>query len=974
MYLKKILVFISFLSFAIFTNAQENERTNANFTGTVTSMEHVPSIASRLTLKPAITKEAEMQDGRSSRNVIISGKDPQTEDDFLASNPNFLSQKIAGKTPSVVFDAYSSSSSPTDPAVAVGPNHVLVVFNTGFRIFDKEGNPLTGQIAPNPTIFPDGGCCDLTASYDQAADRWVLSFLGSGVQVAVSDGPDPINDGWYTYTIGSISDYQKLSVWSDGYYLTDNTSSSNKVWAMERDKMLLGDASAQVVGFDLPGITTNGFYSPQVLNVSDANMPATGGAPVVYMQDDAWSGVSSDHIKLWTVDVDWVTTGNSTISAAQEIPTTPFIGVFNDGGWANLQQPGGGSLLDALQATIMNQAQFRKFATHNSAIFNFVVDTDASSVNLAGVRWIELRQSGDGQPWSLYQEGTYTAANGKHAWNASMMMDGQGNIGMGYTSMSGPDTAETIYVGSYYTGRYAADPLGTMTISEEVIAAGNQNISGGRYGDYSKIDIDPSNDKTFWFIDEYSNSGRKGVVGAFQIAPNFTNDVGVVSIDSPVTGTLSGSETITVTIFNYGESDASNFEVSYQIDGGATINETYTGTIASASSAQFNFSTTGDFSVVGQTYTISAATTMTGDEDNSNDATATEVTYLEPNDIGVVAISSPVSGTDLTNAEPITVTIQNFGGASQSNFDVSYNLNGYVVMETVAGPLDVNSSMIYTFTATGDFAAVGNYALSAYTSLTGDSDTSNDSTSVTIIKSTCQPEANCTLGDGIKHFVLGDIDNTSDCDPDGYGDYTTMITSLERDSTNDLTITTGYGNQFVRVWIDFNDDFVYSLDELVVDNYEIADGSSTGTFTETMDLVIPAGAALGEHIMRAKTNWNTGVPDDACEETSYGETEDYMVNIVVNIGVDGHLFGDAAIQITELTENVFDVNLATSSYTKNLAITVFSITGQRLVYYNMKNIDGNYHYNLDMSYTAPGVYLVRIGNKESGKVKRIIVK
>ena len=974
MYLKKILVFISFLSFAIFTNAQENERTNANFTGTVTSMEYVPSIASRLTLKPAITKETEMQDGRSSKNVIISGKDPQTEDDFLASNPNFLSQKIAGKTPSVVFDAYSSSSQPTDPAVAIGPNHVFVVFNTGFRIFDKSGNPLTGQIAPNPTIFPDGGCCDLTASYDQAADRWVLSFLGSGVQVAVSDGPDPINDGWYTYTISSISDYQKLSIWSDGYYLTDNTTGTNKVWAMERDKMLLGDASAQVVGFDLPGIAVNGFYSPQVLNVSDANMPATGGAPVVYMQDDAWSGVSSDHIKLWTVDVDWVTTSNSTISAAQEIPTTPFIGVFNDGGWSNLQQPGGGSFLDALQATIMNQAQFRKFATHNSAIFNFVVDADASSVNLAGVRWIELRQSGDGQPWTLYQEGTYTAPNGKQAWNASMMMDGYGNIGMGYTSMSGPDTAETVYVGSYYTGRYAADPLGTMTISEEVIAAGNQNISSGRYGDYSKIDIDPSNDKTFWFIDEYSNSGRKGVVGAFQIAPNFTNDIGVVSIDSPITGTLSGSETITVTIFNYGESDASNFEVSYQIDGGATVNETYTGTIASASSAQFNFSTTGDFSVVGQTYTISAATTMTGDEDNSNDATATEVTYLEPNDIGVVAISSPVSGTDLTNAEPITVTIQNFGGASQSNFDVSYNLNGAVVMETVAGPLDVNSSMIYTFTATGDFAAVGNYALSAYTSLTGDSDASNDSTTVTIIKSTCQPEANCTLGDGIKHFILGDIDNTSDCDPDGYGDYTTMITSLEIDSTNDLTITTGYGNQFVRVWIDFNDDFVYSLDELVVDNYEIADGSSSGTFTETMDLVIPAGAALGEHIMRAKTNWNTEVPNDACEETSYGETEDYMVNIVVNIGVDGHLFGDASIQITELTENVFDVNLATSSYTENLAITVFSITGQRLVYYNMKNIDGNYHYNLDMSYTAPGVYLVRIGNKESGKVKRIIVK
>ena len=55
----------------------------------------------------------------------------------------------------------------------------------------------------------------------------------------------------------------------------------------------------------------------------------------------------------------------------------------------------------------MNQAQFRKFATHNSAVFNFVVNT-TSSGELAGVRWYELRQNGDGQPWSIYQEGTYT--------------------------------------------------------------------------------------------------------------------------------------------------------------------------------------------------------------------------------------------------------------------------------------------------------------------------------------------------------------------------------------------------------------------------------------------------------------------------------------------------------------------------------------------------------------------------------------
>ena len=253
------------------------------------------------------------------------------------------------------------------------------------------------------------------------------------------------------------------------------------------------------------------------MNVTDSNFPAAGSATVVYLQDNAWSGVSVDHVKFWDIDVNWNNPGSSTISSPTQINTTPFISVFDGGSFSNLSQPGGGANIDALQATIMNQAQFRKFGGHNSAVFNFVVDTDASSGELAGVRWFEFRQTGDNQPWTLYQEGTYTAPDGRHAWNASLAMDASGNIGMGYTSMSGPTTPSTVRVSSYYTGRLASDPLGTMTVAEELIANGTGNIPNFRYGDYSKIDVDPNDNSTFWFINEYFKSGRKGVVGAFQI-------------------------------------------------------------------------------------------------------------------------------------------------------------------------------------------------------------------------------------------------------------------------------------------------------------------------------------------------------------------------------------------------------------------------------------------------------------------------
>ena len=569
-----LLFVISFMTYA-----QENQN-KAFYHGKISSVEYVQSMASRPNdLIPPDNSVREAKDKRSLGNQIVSGNDPQTTNDYYIINRHEMEQSTQRAPASLVFDSYSSNSTPTDPSIAIGPNHVMVVYNTGFMIFDKSGNQLLGETSPNPAIFPSGGCCDLTVSYDNAADRWVLSFLGSGAQVAVSDGPNPLTAGWYVYNISSINDYQKLSIWSDGYYLTDNTSSTNKLWVLERDKMLIGDSGAQIVGFNLPGIVTNGFFSPQVLNVTNGNLPAPGGATIVYLQDDAWNGVSQDHIKVWTADLNWSNPGSSTVSNPQQINTTPFISVFDGGSFINLSQPGGGSSIDALQATIMNQAQFRKFATHNSALFNFVVDTDAGSGELAGIRWYEFRQSGDNQPWSLYQEGTYTAPDGRHAWVGSLAMDGQGNIGMGYTSMSGPTTSTTVRVSSYFTGRLSSDPLGTMTSTEQLIANGSGNINSTRYGDYSKIDVDPSDDSSFWFITEYMNGSRRGVVGKFQIeagtpdteAPtNPTNLVAsnITSSGSTLNWTAS-TDNVGVTLYNIsiggsvvGTSASTNFNVT----------------------------------------------------------------------------------------------------------------------------------------------------------------------------------------------------------------------------------------------------------------------------------------------------------------------------------------------------------------------------------------------------------------------------
>ena len=508
------------------TSAQEQEK--AGSFGNAVSMYYVPSLASRMNdLIPSGDSDKEAEDKRSIMPQVIPGKDPQTQNDYFVRNRHEMERTRNVSPPSLVFDAVTIDGFPTDPSIAVGPNHVMVVYNTGFRIFDKEGNPLTGQLDDSNIFANDSTCCDPTISYDNAADRWVLSILSDdawgqtfdGVQIAVSDGPDPLTSGWNSYQFNMDTHAQKISVWSDGYYMTSNSPGTEKIHAFEREVMIAGGASPQIIGFDLPGAVINGFLNPQALNVTDDNLPAAGGATFIMMQDDAYAGISSDHLKLWTVDVDWNTPSNSTVTLEPQISLTPFISVFDGGGFNNLVQPGGFAI-DALYGTIQNQAQFRKFNTHNSAVFNFTVDTDTGPGKLAGARWVELRQTADNQPWTLFQEGTYTAPDGRHAWCASVAMDVSGNMAIGYASMSGPTTPSTVRVSSYYSGRMNGDPLGSMTIAEGLIANGTADFhTFNRYGDYSKIDVDPSDNRTFWFQTEYMNPVRKNVVGAFKFEP-----------------------------------------------------------------------------------------------------------------------------------------------------------------------------------------------------------------------------------------------------------------------------------------------------------------------------------------------------------------------------------------------------------------------------------------------------------------------
>ena len=972
----KVLVFLLVLFLFNLSHSQQSETQKPSWSATL-EYKFVPSISDQIkdgTFVPA-DEDAHKKLGREKRwhgNKVVPGKGlPNGDDPLLYLQENVVTK--SSRDPILTFETTSNTATPSDPTGEIGRDYYVASWNSSFRFFNFDGTQASPP-ASLSTLFGFDESGDPIAMYDSEADRYIITSMGgSGLNFAISQTSNPILGGWHVYTAssfgtdGQFPDFPKYAIWSDGYYCTTNTSANN-LYVLERDKIIDGDPTASIQGFDSPQMITSGFASAQVLDITDDDHPAAGNATMIFMQDDAWNQVSTDHLKIWTINIDWENPNNSSMSTPYQLPTSSFTSVFDGGSFANLTQSSGPDI-DAMQSCISTQAQFRKFPTHNSAVFNFVVDVLSGNDEQAAVRWYELRQDADGEPWVIYQEGTYTAPAGRHAFGASMAMDGQGNIGMGYTSMN-----STNPITLRYTGRYANDPSGQMTIEENLIGQSNATNPNTRYADYSHISVDPTNDKTFWFVSEYFKPGRRDLVGTFQIAADFANDIGVVSVDTPVSGLLSNSESVTVSIFNYGEDAVSNFDVSYQLDSGTVITETYSGTVESTETVQHTFSTTADLSSVGQTYVIYSYTSLSADEDSSNDGVTEDIQHLNPNDLGVTGISSPVSGTNLSATELVTIEITNFGGAEQSNFEVSYELNGESVTETVDGPLAGNSSIDYIFTQTADLSAFGLYEITATVNIENDSDDSNNSISVNINNSNCTPTGDLSYGDGFHLFQVGDINNNTGSGGPGYEDFTNLSTALEQGSTNDLTVTTGYGNQNIRVWIDFNDDFVFTLDEVVVDNYVIAPGGAEGSYTETMQLVVPDDATLGEHIMRAKTNWNAPVPDDACEETNYGETEDYIVNIVESLGIDDSVLANSEFRIISQDNNQFNISLSTL-YNEDISFSVYNISGQVIVFNNISKNTDKYLYDLDMSYAAAGVYLVKMGNSSIGyRVGKIIVK
>ncbi|MCG8451742.1 MAG: T9SS type A sorting domain-containing protein, partial [Spirochaetales bacterium] len=224
--------------------------------------------------------------------------------------------------------------------------------------------------------------------------------------------------------------------------------------------------------------------------------------------------------------------------------------------------------------------------------------------------------------------------------------------------------------------------------------------------------------------------------------------------------------------------------------------------------------------------------------------------------------------------------------------------------------------------------------------------------SVTIGEVLCTPlyGTGCNLGDGFTDFILNEIQNTeSGCEDlagTGWSQYPDLEPAiLIPGETDTITMAIGYMNQYATVWIDWNDDLVFSDDEKIISNFIM---DEPGLMYD-VEFVVPDGVPNGVHYMRARTNYNEEC-NDPCASYEYGETEDYKIQVGPNGTVETEKTN------IKIYPNPAKDNISIKAPFKIERIELLNVSGREVLKQNV--LDS--YINLEVSNLTPGLYFIKV--------------
>jgi len=639
----------------------------------------------------------------------------------ISSPTSSLSQPsgVSLATPGLNFDSLGYNGfggAPSDSNGSVGNTQYVQTVNAQFAVYSKTtGSRVYGPANINTLWTGFGGVCETTnlgdpvVEYDKLAKRWIISRHASATGtpwyqcVAVSTTSDATGT-FYRYAFQlptNFPDYPKMAVWPDAYYLSINelippayTNAGAYVCALDRNSMLVGSpATAQC--FQLSST-----YMTLVPADLDGATAPPAGSPNYLLN------MGTNALNMWRFHVDWTNPNNTTLTGPVSIPVNAFSSPCNQG--VCVPEARTSQTLDTVSDRLMHRLAYRNFGTYETLVINHTVSV--SNPSRTGVRWYEIRNPG-GTP-TVYQQGTY-APDSNWRWLGSIAMDKAGDIALGFSVSS-----STMSPAIRYTGRLATDSLGTMEAETSIIEGPGVQINGdNRWGDYSSMAIDPVDDCTFWYTNQYiPTDGSK----------NWVSHVASFSFPACVSG---APVSLSPSSLTFGPQPIGTSSTSQSVT--LTNNESVFLNISSIQ-ASGDFSQTNNCGTGGGpgqscqilvTFTPTTTGTRTGTLTITDDAsTSPQTVPLTGSGTGTTASLSPASltfGSVLlgNSSSPKTLTLTNTGTnpvnsiAISISGDFSYTTNCSTTLAVAAScSINVTFKPTATGTRTGSVTVTDNSA------------------------------------------------------------------------------------------------------------------------------------------------------------------------------------------------------------------------------------------------------------------------
>ncbi|MCC6404722.1 MAG: hypothetical protein IT207_12005, partial [Fimbriimonadaceae bacterium] len=443
---------------------------------------------------------------------------------------------------------------PPDVQGDVSPTQILIAVNGRIRSYDRNG--VAGSLNVTPESFFNSvrngsGISDPRVRWDRLSNRWIVIAINvsspNRLVVAVSNGATITNTSSFTFyfltTPSAFADYPSLGVDANALYVGENTFNTSlsaflgtNVWVIRKTSVLSG---GPIVGtrFNTSGASGAGLFTPQGVDNDD---PAATQGYFIGVDNAAFGLLQMRRVSN--------PGGSPTISGNLPIgvPSTAFP--------LDAQHPGSATRLDALDDRLYNAAIRRDRITGNRTLVtshNIRINSSgvgSSGGDRTGSRWYEIGNL-TGTP-SLVQSGTAfdNAATGfLYTWMPSINKSGQGHFAIG---VNRANTSTRVQIAT--AGRLRTDALGTTQAATVGITSGFNYAIGGnpfRWGDYSMVVVDPTDDQTMWCFHEFVSSNNVWAVRVLRLrapapaaiaslSPN-TLGQGASGVNVVVTGTSS---------------------------------------------------------------------------------------------------------------------------------------------------------------------------------------------------------------------------------------------------------------------------------------------------------------------------------------------------------------------------------------------------------------------------------------------------